>query len=151
MPRGNASQSKVHYQGKEEDFVVYIDDIETLQKWKADKSIPLAQFVSAFKIFVTHKYESLMSCCNSYPITMFWAANDVIPSHRHGAQNAYDEASQATLENEFGNKSTEDERMRKILTDGDLQNTEVSRIGGSSTASTNESLHMSLDRRASWT
>lgn len=43
MPRGNASQSKVHYQGKEEDFVIYIDDIESVQKWKGDRSIPLAQ------------------------------------------------------------------------------------------------------------
>ena len=55
MPRGNASQSKVHYQGKEEDFVVYIDDIESVQKWKGDRSIPLAQVVSGFKVFVTHK------------------------------------------------------------------------------------------------
>ena len=61
MPRGNASQSKVHYQGKEEDFVVYIDDIEAVQKWKSDRSIPLAQVVSGFKIFVTHKYESFSS------------------------------------------------------------------------------------------
>lgn len=55
MPRGNASQSKVHYQGQEEDFVIYIDDIESVQKWKGDRSIPLAQVVSGFKIFVTHK------------------------------------------------------------------------------------------------
>ena len=55
MPRGNATQSKVHYQGKEEDFVVYIDDIKSVQDWKNDRSIPLAQVVSGFKIFVTHK------------------------------------------------------------------------------------------------
>lgn len=58
MPRGNAQQSKVHYQGKEEDFVVYIDDIESVKKWKDDRTIPLAQVVSGFKIFVTHKYDS---------------------------------------------------------------------------------------------
>ena len=56
MPRGNAGQSKVHYQGKEEDFVVMIDDPESVQKWKKDRSIPLAQVVSGFKIFITHKY-----------------------------------------------------------------------------------------------
>ena len=56
MPRGNAHQSKVHYQGKEEDFVIMVDDVQSVQKWKDDKSIPLAQVVSGFKIFVTHKY-----------------------------------------------------------------------------------------------
>ena len=55
MPRGNAAQSKVHYQGKEEDFVIYIDDTESVQKWKGDRSIPLAQVISGFKVFVTHK------------------------------------------------------------------------------------------------
>ncbi|KAK3173727.1 hypothetical protein OEA41_007059 [Lepraria neglecta] len=97
MPRGNASQSKVHYQGKEEDFVIYIDDIESVQKWKGDRSIPLAQVVSGFKIFVTHK---------------------------HGAQNAHDGASKSTLENEFGT-SNEDDCMIKILENGDLQETET--------------------------
>ena len=56
MPRGNAGQTKVHYQGKEEDFVVMVDDVEQVQKWKNDRSIPLAQVVSGWKIFITHKY-----------------------------------------------------------------------------------------------
>jgi hypothetical protein len=56
MTRGNAPQSKVHYRGKEDDFVIYIEDIESVQKWKGDRSIPLAQVVSGFKIYVTHKY-----------------------------------------------------------------------------------------------
>ena len=55
MPRGNAVQSKVHYKGKEDDFVIFVDDIEAVQNWKKDRSIPLAQVVSGFKIFVTHK------------------------------------------------------------------------------------------------
>ncbi len=55
MTRGNAAQSKVHYQGKEDDFVIMVDDIESVKKWKSDRSIPLAQVVSGFKIFVTHK------------------------------------------------------------------------------------------------
>lgn len=55
MPRGNAPQSKVHYRGKEEDFVIYIDDAESVQKWKEDRSIPLAQVVKGFKIFITYK------------------------------------------------------------------------------------------------
>ena len=44
---------------------------------------------------------------------------------RHGAQNAYDEASKATLENEFGT-SKEDDCMIQILEKGDLQHTSVS-------------------------
>jgi Shwachman-Bodian-Diamond syndrome (SBDS) protein len=55
MPRGNAAQVKVHYQGKDEDFIIYVDDVDSVQKWKKDRSIPLAQVVSGFKIFVTHK------------------------------------------------------------------------------------------------
>ncbi len=43
---------------------------------------------------------------------------------RHGAQNAYDEASKQALENEFG-KSNDDECMIKILENGTLQETEV--------------------------
>ncbi|KAI4180464.1 MAG: hypothetical protein L6R41_007225 [Letrouitia leprolyta] len=97
MPRGNASQSKVHYQGKDEDFVIMVDDVKSVQDWKNDRSIPLAQVVSGFKIFVTHK---------------------------HGAQNAYDEASKQTLDNEFGTHN-EDECMIKILEGGTLQETEV--------------------------
>ncbi|KAI4173751.1 MAG: hypothetical protein Q9188_001767 [Gyalolechia gomerana] len=97
MPRGNASQSKVHYQGKDEDFVIMVDDVKSVQDWKKDRSIPLAQVVSGFKIFVTHK---------------------------HGAQNAYDAASKQTLENEFGTQN-EDECMIKILEGGTLQETET--------------------------
>lgn len=55
MTRGNAGQTKVHYQGKEDDFVILVDDVEQVQKWKNDRSIPLAQVVSGFKIFITHK------------------------------------------------------------------------------------------------
>ncbi|CAF9913026.1 MAG: hypothetical protein HETSPECPRED_001297 [Heterodermia speciosa] len=96
MTRGNAHQSKVHYQGKEEDYVIFVEDVKAVQDWKNDRSIPLAQVVSGFKIFVTHK---------------------------HGAQNAYDSPSKATLENEFGTNN-EDECMIKILEGGTIQETE---------------------------
>ena len=56
MPRGNAPQTKVHYQGKDEDFVIYVDSVQAVRNWKDDRSIPLAHVVSGFKIFVTHKY-----------------------------------------------------------------------------------------------
>ena len=55
MPRGNAPQTKVHFQGKDEDFIIFVDSGEEVRKWKDDRSIPLAQVVSGFKIFVTHK------------------------------------------------------------------------------------------------
>lgn len=45
--------------------------------------------------------------------------------YRHGAQNAHDSASKATLENEFGTHN-EDEVIAKILEGGTLQETEVS-------------------------
>jgi hypothetical protein len=56
MPRGNAPQTKVVYKGSEEDFIVFVDSAADLQKWKSDCTIPLAQVVSGFKVFVTHKY-----------------------------------------------------------------------------------------------
>jgi len=55
MARGGAQQTMVHYKGKDEDFIVFVDDVKAAKDWKTDKSIPLAQVVSAFKVFVTHK------------------------------------------------------------------------------------------------
>jgi len=55
MARGEANQIKVHFKGKEDDFIIFIDDAKAAQSWKTDKTIPLAQVVSAFKIFVTNK------------------------------------------------------------------------------------------------
>jgi len=55
MTRGEAQQIKCHYKGKDDDFLVFLDDVDTYKKWKQDKSVPLAHFISAFKIFVTHK------------------------------------------------------------------------------------------------
>jgi len=53
--KGNASQTKVHYKGKDEDFIIFVDSKEAVQEWKKDSSIPLAQVASGFKVFVTHK------------------------------------------------------------------------------------------------
>lgn len=55
MPRGNAGQTKIHYKGKEEDFIIFVDSAEDVNKWKEDSSIPLAQVVSGWKVFITHK------------------------------------------------------------------------------------------------
>ncbi|KAL8797079.1 MAG: hypothetical protein Q9182_007260 [Xanthomendoza sp. 2 TL-2023] len=111
MPRGNAHQSKVHYQGKDEDFIIFVDDIKAVQDWKNDRSIPLAQVVSGFKIFVTHKYE--------IPIPGL-AANPSSPLAHFTKQ---------TLENEFGTHN-EDECLIKILEGGTLQETETAERQG---------------------
>lgn len=53
--RGNAAQTKVHFKGTEDDFIVFVESAEDVKKWKADKTIPMAQVVSGFKVFITHK------------------------------------------------------------------------------------------------
>lgn len=57
MTRGESTQTKIHYKGSNDDFLIFVDDTEQYEKWlKGDTSIPLAQFISSFKIFLTHKY-----------------------------------------------------------------------------------------------
>ncbi|KAK1485940.1 shwachman-Bodian-Diamond syndrome protein [Colletotrichum cuscutae] len=96
MVRGEASQTKVHFKGQEDDFIIFVEDPDLYKKWKTDKSVPLAHFISSYKIFVTHK---------------------------QGAQGQYDAASKSTLENEFGT-SVDDEVIKQILEKGDTQNVE---------------------------
>lgn len=55
MARGEGQQTKVHFKGKEDDFIVFVDDATSFKKWQGDKTVPLAQVVNSFKIFVTHK------------------------------------------------------------------------------------------------
>jgi hypothetical protein len=55
MPRGNDNHTKVWFKGKSDDFVVFVDDIPTVHKWRKDRSIPLQQVLSGWKIFVTHR------------------------------------------------------------------------------------------------
>ncbi|KAJ4322429.1 hypothetical protein N0V94_002416 [Neodidymelliopsis sp. IMI 364377] len=102
MARGDAAQTKVHYKGKAEDFVVFVDSTEAVKNWKADSSIPLAQVVSGFKVFVTDN---------------------------HGTQGILNTASKGTLENEFGT-SNEDEILKQILQKGDIQTTQNSERQG---------------------
>ncbi|KND88656.1 SDO1-like protein C21C3.19 [Tolypocladium ophioglossoides CBS 100239] len=97
MTRGETTQSKVHLKGQHDDFLVFIDDVGTYKKWKSDKSIPLAHFISSFQIFLTHK---------------------------QGVQGTLDAASKGTLESEFGT-SDQDEVIKKILEDGTMQTMEM--------------------------
>lgn len=55
MARGESQQTKCHYKGKEDDFIVFVENEKTVKKWRGDRSVPLAQVVNSFKIFVTHK------------------------------------------------------------------------------------------------
>ncbi|KAF2719859.1 shwachman-Bodian-diamond syndrome protein [Polychaeton citri CBS 116435] len=102
MPRGNAPQTKVHLKGSTDDFIVFVDSAQAVKEWKQDKSVPLAQVVSGFKIFVTHK---------------------------HGNQGTLDGASKGTLEDEFGTSRDEDV-VTQILERGTIVETEESGRGG---------------------
>ncbi|EON67177.1 hypothetical protein W97_06430 [Coniosporium apollinis CBS 100218] len=88
--RGNAPNTKVHYKGKDDDFVIFAESAKAVQEWKRDKSVPLAQVVNGWKIFCTHK---------------------------QGSQGILDGASNAHLENEFGTHK-EEEVVKQILEQG---------------------------------
>lgn len=53
MPRGNASTTKVFYQGESEGFAIFVESEELVRKWKDDKTVPLTEVVAGWKIFVT--------------------------------------------------------------------------------------------------
>ncbi|KAH7308387.1 ribosome maturation protein [Stachybotrys elegans] len=97
MTRGEGSQTKVHYKGKRDDYLVFVDDIETYKKWLTNKTIPLAHFVSPFTVFLTHK---------------------------QGAQGMHDAAARSTLESEFGTGDAA-EVMQNILIEGTVQTVEM--------------------------
>ncbi|GAB7355165.1 hypothetical protein MBLNU459_g5733t1 [Dothideomycetes sp. NU459] len=96
MVRGNAAQVKVHLKGKDEDFIIFVESGQAVKDWKADKSVPLAQVVNGWKVFVSHK---------------------------HGTQGIMDTASNGALDNEFGTHK-EEEVVAKILEQGNIIETE---------------------------
>ncbi|KAJ5503869.1 hypothetical protein N7463_006743 [Penicillium fimorum] len=93
MARGNETASKIFYKGSSDDFIVFVNDLEILKKWKTDRSIPLTEVLNGWKIFLTHS---------------------------HGAQGVLDTASQSSLQNEFGT-TKEEECIVKILEGGEFQ------------------------------
>ncbi|PHH78713.1 hypothetical protein CDD82_2896 [Ophiocordyceps australis] len=97
MTRGETTQSKIHYKGKTDDFLVFVDDEATYKKWLCDRSVPLAHFISSFKIFCTHK---------------------------QGAQGTFDTASKSALAAEF-EMEDEDEVIKTILQKGSMQTMEM--------------------------
>ncbi|KAB5546832.1 ribosome maturation protein [Coniochaeta sp. 2T2.1] len=91
MSRG-AQLTRVHYEGTNDDYYVLLDNVDDYKKWLTDKSVPLAEVVSSFKIFCKHK---------------------------RGNQGMYDAASNADLDNEFGTH-VDSEVIDKILRQGVL-------------------------------
>ncbi|KAF2766168.1 shwachman-Bodian-diamond syndrome protein [Teratosphaeria nubilosa] len=96
MVRGNDTQTKVHYKGSNDDFIILVDSAKAVQDWKNDSSVPLAQVVSGWKVFVTHK---------------------------HGNHGILDAASKGALEGEFGT-SKDEEVVKQILEKGTIIETE---------------------------
>lgn len=119
MTRGETIQTKCHYKGSNDDFIIFIDDVDTYNKWKTDKTIPMAHFMSSFRIFQTNKYV-LRATPHSLPSVL------LTPSSRHGAQGQLDAAPKNILSAEF-NTEDEDEVIKKILHGGTLQQSEVRR------------------------
>ncbi|KAL1977335.1 hypothetical protein VTN31DRAFT_194 [Thermomyces dupontii] len=93
MPRANDQATKMVYRGNADDFVIFVNDIASVHNWRRNRSIPLAEVVSGWKVFVTHK---------------------------HGAQGVLDGASKGMLESEFGTSRDEDV-VTQILEKGELQ------------------------------
>ncbi|RVD86776.1 uncharacterized protein DFL_005035 [Arthrobotrys flagrans] len=91
--RGVGEVSKVYLQKNNEDFVVLVEDQESLKKWKNDASVPLMDVMNGFKIFTTH---------------------------RQGSQGVLDSASNAILDASFGTHKVDD-IIPIILREGQLQ------------------------------
>ncbi|KFY31065.1 hypothetical protein V493_01429 [Pseudogymnoascus sp. VKM F-4281 (FW-2241)] len=96
MVRGQGLQSRVHYKGINDDYIVFVEDPAMLKKWREDKTVALVEVVDAFKVFITGK---------------------------QGVQGELNMASKSQLENEFGT-SNDDDVIKKILQEGSLQETE---------------------------
>jgi hypothetical protein len=54
MARGNSPQTQVFYKSStgDQQFCIFVESEEALQKWKADSSIPLSDVVAGWKILV---------------------------------------------------------------------------------------------------
>ncbi|KAI9759473.1 MAG: hypothetical protein M4579_002313 [Chaenotheca gracillima] len=107
MTRGNAPQTKVHYKGESEDFIVFVESVQAVQDWKKDHGVGLTSVMAGhWTVFKT----------------------------KQGAQGVLGEASKGDLENEFGVKS-DAEAAEIILEKGDVQQSEnPERQGGKNDA-----------------
>lgn len=71
MPRGNIQQCKVIFKGKNDDFIVFVESLEDVEKWKKDSSIPLAQVLNGWKIFYSDKYVYTFHCLHLLTLFLF--------------------------------------------------------------------------------
>lgn len=55
MTRADNTQTKIHFKGSSDDFIIIVQGVEIVKKWKEDKSIPLVDVVDSFDVFCTHK------------------------------------------------------------------------------------------------
>lgn len=55
MTRGETQQTKVHFKGMNDEFVVFVNNTQAAEEWILDKSIPLVQVVKVFKIYKTRE------------------------------------------------------------------------------------------------
>jgi hypothetical protein len=55
MTKGDTQQTKIHYKGTEDDFIILAESVEAVKKWKEDKTIPLIDVVNSFDVFTTGK------------------------------------------------------------------------------------------------
>lgn len=84
---------KIFYKGADYDFVIFTENPDLIQKYKAgDTTIPLSDVVSVFKVFV---------------------------NRQGGVEGVLDEASKAELQNEFGSSLNVDEIIKLILEKGE--------------------------------
>lgn len=81
---------KIFWKGEESDFVVFVEDLESLENFRNDSTVPLVDVVSVFKVWTTRN---------------------------RGAEGELLQASKHELENEFG-KLKEDEIIKKIILEG---------------------------------
>ena len=102
-----AGPHKVFYRGSDSDFIVFVEDPQSLVSYKKDSSIPIVDVLSVYKVFT---------------------------NRTGGADGIFDEASKSELLNEFG-KLNKDEVILKILKEGaDRRGAEI-HSGGSRTFS----------------
>jgi hypothetical protein len=115
--RGNAPQVKVHFKGSDDDYIIFVESAQAVQKWKNDKSTPLPQVVGAFTVHVSHKYVSTWPGIPPSPTK----TNHII---RQGTTGQLGTPADSQLENEFGTSKVEDV-LQQILEKGHIVETEV--------------------------
>ncbi|KAK9463093.1 ribosome maturation protein [Lipomyces oligophaga] len=94
--------SKVVYHGSTNDFLVIVSSPAAYKSFKSNpSSVALVDVVDAFSIYTS-------------------------ADTRRGSHGILDQASKSLIENEFGEKTSTDEAITKILLEGQLQETKNS-------------------------